>query len=84
MLQVLAGKFMIKKEQISVLGRPPFHDTALTCDGELQYLGGSWRRDIAFAVSSPLGRTFTAFDMSPPLLAPSEKRRGRISEKCGA
>jgi hypothetical protein len=46
---VLAGKFMIKKEQLSVLGRPPFHDTALVCEGELAYLGGSWRRDVAFA-----------------------------------
>jgi hypothetical protein len=49
LLQVLAGKFMIKKEQLSVLGRPPFHDTALVCEGDLAYLGGSWRRDVAFA-----------------------------------
>lgn len=63
LLQVLAGKFMIKKEQISVLGRPPFHDTALTCNGEMQYLGGSWRRDVAFAGDSPLQGDFTAGEM---------------------
>jgi len=75
MLQVLAGKFMIKKDQISVLGRPPFHDTALTCDGELQYLGGSWRRDIAFAGDSPLQGDFTAKEMLYNVKGVNDERR---------
>merc|ERR1712032_1196596 len=49
LLQVLAGKFMVAKDMIQVMGQPPFHTTSLTCSGELQYLGGSWRRDVAFA-----------------------------------
>jgi hypothetical protein len=35
-----------------VLGRPPFHDTALTTCGDLSYVGGNWTRDIAFAGTS--------------------------------
>lgn len=45
---------MVGKDQIRVLGRPAFHDTTLTSSGELVYLGGQWRRDIAFAGLSTL------------------------------
>ena len=43
---------MVGKEQVQVLGRPVFHDTTLISGGELVYLGGQWRRDIAFAGGS--------------------------------
>jgi len=75
LLQVLAGKFMIKKEMISVLGRPPFHDTALTCGAEMVYLGGTWRRDVAFAGDSPLQGDFTAKEMLYNVKDVNEERR---------
>ncbi|KAM1160157.1 hypothetical protein ACFX19_033806 [Malus domestica] len=34
---------------VRVLGRSAFHDTTLTGSGDLSYLGGEWRRDVAFA-----------------------------------
>lgn len=40
---------MVAPEMVRVLGRSAFHDTALTSSGELSYLGGEWRRDVAFA-----------------------------------
>lgn len=49
LLQLIAGKYMVGKDSILVLGRSPFHDTALTCSGQLSYLGTSWRKDVAFA-----------------------------------
>eukprot|EP00798_Chlamydomonas_sp_ICE-L_P031084 gene31084-6210_t len=49
MLQVVAGKYMVGKEDVLVLGRSPFHDMQLTCSGELSYLGTSWRKDVACA-----------------------------------
>ncbi|GAX84364.1 hypothetical protein CEUSTIGMA_g11786.t1 [Chlamydomonas eustigma] len=49
LLQLVGGKYMVDKTAISVIGRPPFHDTQLTCSGQLSYLGTSWRKDVAFA-----------------------------------
>ena len=48
-LHVLAGKSMVSEETVRVLGRPPFHDIRLTCEGELSYLGAQWRRNIGSA-----------------------------------
>lgn len=48
-LHVIAGKTMVSEDEVRVLGRPPFHDIALTCDGELSYLGAQWRRNIGSA-----------------------------------
>ncbi|KAL0348144.1 UNVERIFIED_CONTAM: ABC transporter I family member 20 [Sesamum angustifolium] len=36
-------------QMVRVLGRSAFHDTALTASGDLSYLGGEWRREVAFA-----------------------------------
>jgi CCR4-NOT complex subunit CAF16 len=49
LLQVLAGKYMVGKDTVRILGRPAFHDIQLVSSGELSYLGPQWRRDIAFA-----------------------------------
>lgn len=49
LLQVLAGKYMVGQDVVHILGRPAFHDLALTSSGALSYLGPQWRRDIAFA-----------------------------------
>lgn len=47
--QLVAGKYMVGKDSVMVLGRSPFHDMQLTCSGQLSYLGTSWRKDVAFA-----------------------------------
>ena len=46
---MLAGKFMVDKDAVRILGRPAFHDITLAASGELSYLGAQWRRDVAFA-----------------------------------
>eukprot|EP00887_Chlorella_sp_A99_P000629 scaffold5.g629.t1 len=40
---------MVGQDVVHILGRPAFHDLALTSSGALSYLGPQWRRDIAFA-----------------------------------
>jgi CCR4-NOT complex subunit CAF16 len=40
---------MVEPHMVRVLGRSAFHDTGLTSSGDLCYLGGEWRRDVAFA-----------------------------------
>ncbi|CAM8897249.1 unnamed protein product [Rhodiola kirilowii] len=48
-LKILGGKHMVEPHMVRVLGRSAFHDTGLTSSGDLSYLGGEWRRDVAFA-----------------------------------
>nr|GMC47345.1 ABC transporter I family member 20 [Ipomoea batatas] len=48
-LKILGGKHMVEPDMVRVLGRSAFHDTALTASGDLCYLGGEWRREVAFA-----------------------------------
>ncbi|XP_057424687.1 ABC transporter I family member 20 [Lotus japonicus] len=48
-LKILGGKHMVEPEMVRVLGRSAFHDTGLSSSGDLCYLGGEWRRDVAFA-----------------------------------
>ncbi|KAM0914180.1 hypothetical protein ACQ4PT_011715 [Festuca glaucescens] len=48
-LKILGGKHMVDPSMVRVFGRSAFHDTALTSSGDLCYLGGEWRRDVAFA-----------------------------------
>ncbi|KAK6139402.1 hypothetical protein DH2020_026854 [Rehmannia glutinosa] len=43
------GKHMVEQNMVRVFGRSAFHDTALTASGDLSYLGGEWRREVAFA-----------------------------------
>ncbi len=52
LLKILGGKHMVPREAVSVLQRPPFHDTQLTTCGDLSYVGGNWTHDIAFAGTS--------------------------------
>lgn len=48
-LKILGGKHMVEPDMVRVLGRSAFHDTSLTSSGDLAYLGGEWRREVAFA-----------------------------------
>ncbi|KZV47407.1 hypothetical protein F511_07821 [Dorcoceras hygrometricum] len=49
LLKIIGGKHMVEQEMVKVLGRSAFHDTTLTATGDLSYLGGEWRREVAFA-----------------------------------
>lgn len=61
LLRILAGKHMVSKDAVRILGQPPFHETSLTTSGELAYVGGSWARDVAFAGAAvPLTGDFPA------------------------
>lgn len=40
---------MVEPHMVRILGRSAFHDTNLTSSGDLCYLGGEWKRDVAFA-----------------------------------
>ena len=78
LLQILAGKHMVPKESVHVIGHPPFHHTNLTTSGRLSYIGGNWERDIAFAgYSVPLSGDFPASQMlnSIPNVDPARRRR---------
>eukprot|EP01023_Acetabularia_acetabulum_P007662 TRINITY_DN13373_c0_g1_i2.p1 TRINITY_DN13373_c0_g1~~TRINITY_DN13373_c0_g1_i2.p1 ORF type:complete len:296 (-),score=47.16 TRINITY_DN13373_c0_g1_i2:322-1209(-) len=76
LLQVLAGKYMVSKDMIRVLGRPPFHDMKLTCDGELSFLGSAWRRDVACAGHDiPLQGDIGAGEMIMNISGVDEQRR---------
>ncbi|XP_048236081.1 ABC transporter I family member 20 isoform X1 [Ricinus communis] len=48
-LKILGGKHMVEPHMVRVLERSAFHDTVLTSSGDLCYLGGEWRREVAFA-----------------------------------
>jgi CCR4-NOT complex subunit CAF16 len=78
LLKILAGKHMIEKGQVHILGQPPFHATSLTTSGALSYIGGNWERDIAFAgYSVPLAGDFPAAQMldSLPNVDPARRRK---------
>mmetsp|Transcript_1901 Transcript_1901/g.2101 ORF Transcript_1901/g.2101 Transcript_1901/m.2101 type:complete len:305 (-) Transcript_1901:46-960(-) len=79
LLQVLAGKFMVSKDMISVYGQPPFHTTSLTCSGDLTYLGGSWKRDVAFVGGDvPLQGDMSAEQMIFGVKGVDPERRDRL------
>jgi CCR4-NOT complex subunit CAF16 len=64
LLRVLAGKCMVPDGCVAVLGRSSFHDTALTSDGVLAFVGGSWQKEVAFAgYNVPLQGDFQAARM---------------------
>eukprot|EP00271_Cylindrocystis_brebissonii_P003722 TRINITY_DN14992_c0_g1_i1.p1 TRINITY_DN14992_c0_g1~~TRINITY_DN14992_c0_g1_i1.p1 ORF type:complete len:340 (-),score=34.14 TRINITY_DN14992_c0_g1_i1:155-1174(-) len=49
LLKIIGGKHMVDPSMVRVFGRSAFHDTALESSGILSYLGGDWRREVAFA-----------------------------------
>lgn len=64
LLKVLAGKHMVPEGSVKVMGMSPFHMTSLTSSGSLNYVGGNWERDIAFAgYSIPLAGDIPARQM---------------------
>merc|ERR1711966_117965 len=78
-LRVLAGKNMVPRETITVCGGSPFHDTALTCSGEISYIGGAWTKDVAFAGNDmPLQGDFSAREMLYNMPGVEEERRLKL------
>lgn len=64
LLKVVAGKHLAGgRDVVRVLGRSAFHDTKLTCDGTLCYLGGTWSRTMGSAGDVPLQGDFSAEHM---------------------
>ncbi|GMH38200.1 hypothetical protein BSKO_06084 [Bryopsis sp. KO-2023] len=81
MLKILAGKHMVDGDSIRVLGRSPFHDTKLTSDGDLAYVGGAWERDVAFAgYRVPLQGDFPASQIIKGIHGVDPKRAERLME----
>lgn len=78
LLQVLAGKHMVNRSMLCVLGRSPFHDTAMTCSGELAFLGGSWKAEVAYAGEIALACDITAREMIFGVVAVNPARRDRL------
>lgn len=78
LLKILAGKHLVPREKVLVLGREAFYDTGLTSSGDLSFIGGNWQRDVAFAgYNIPLAGDFPASRMldSIPGVDPERKRR---------
>ncbi len=81
LLKVLAGKHMVKEGAVAVLGASPFHDTSLTTSGSLNYVGGNWERDVAFAgYSIPLAGDIPARQMLNSMPGVSKARIDRLVE----
>lgn len=81
LLRILAGKNMVGgKDVVQVLGRSAFHDTALTCDGTLGYLGGSWSKTVGCAGEIPLQGDFSAEHMIFGVPDIDAERRSRLIE----
>jgi len=78
LLKILAGKHLVPRERVLVLGREAFYDTGLTSSGDLSFIGGNWQRDVAFAgYNIPLAGDFPASRMldSIPGVDPARKQR---------
>jgi CCR4-NOT complex subunit CAF16 len=79
LLQVIAGKYMVDRNAVRILGRPAFHDISLTSSGALSYLGPQWRRDVAFAGSNvPMQGDIAAGDMINGVEDVDPARRDRL------
>ena len=81
LLKVLAGKHMVPEGSVKVLGMSPFHATSLTSSGRLNYIGGNWERDIAFAgYSIPLAGDIPAKQMLNSMPDVDPQRISRLIE----
>eukprot|EP00216_Chloropicon_sp_CCMP2111_P005706 CAMPEP_0198237444 /NCGR_PEP_ID=MMETSP1446-20131203/3295_1 /TAXON_ID=1461542 ORGANISM="Unidentified sp, Strain CCMP2111" /NCGR_SAMPLE_ID=MMETSP1446 /ASSEMBLY_ACC=CAM_ASM_001112 /LENGTH=315 /DNA_ID=CAMNT_0043919611 /DNA_START=229 /DNA_END=1173 /DNA_ORIENTATION=- len=80
-LKIIAGKHMVEKGSVLVLGSSPFHNTDLTVHGRLSYIGGTWQRDIAFAgYNVPLQGDIAAIKMINGVRDVDPERRKRLIE----
>lgn len=78
-MKIMAGKHMVGKESVKILGSSPFHATDLTSSGRLSYIGGTWQRDIAFAgYNIPLQGDFSALKMIKGITGVDPVRREKL------
>eukprot|EP00249_Psilotum_nudum_P012433 c23782_g1_i2 orf=135-806(+) len=78
-LRIIGGQHMVEPGAVRVLGKPVFHDTTLTSSGELSYLGGEWKRDVAFAgFDVPLQMDVSAEKMIFGVQGINAERRSRL------
>jgi CCR4-NOT complex subunit CAF16 len=81
LLKILAGKHLVEREKVLVLGREAFYDTGLTSSGDLSFIGGNWQRDVAFAgYNIPLAGDFPASRMLDSIPGVDPERKKRIIE----
>lgn len=78
-MKIMAGKHMVERESVKILGKSPFHATDLTSSGQLSYIGGTWQRDIAFAgYNIPLQGDFSALKMINGITGVDPKRKEKL------
>lgn len=83
-LKILGGKHMVEPDMVRVLGRSAFHDTALTASGDLSYLGGEWRREVAFAgFEVPIQMDVSAEKMIFGVVGTDPQRRDELIKVLG-
>ncbi|KAL3620685.1 ABC transporter I member 20 [Castilleja foliolosa] len=83
-LKIIGGKHMVEPDMVRVLGRSAFHDTALTASGDLSYLGGEWRREVAFAgFEVPIQMDISAEKMIYGVAGIDPKRRDELIKVLG-
>ncbi|KAL6767940.1 hypothetical protein ACKKBF_B37185 [Auxenochlorella protothecoides x Auxenochlorella symbiontica] len=81
LLRVLAGKHMVDRAALQVMGEPPFHATHLTTSNRLSYIGGNWDQDVAFAgYSQPLRADISAGAMLENVRGVGAARRAMLLE----
>ncbi|EFJ30247.1 ATP-binding cassette transporter, subfamily I, member 1, SmABCI1 [Selaginella moellendorffii] len=78
-LKIIGGKHFVHPDMVRVLGKSAFHDTSITCSGDLSYLGGEWRRDVAFAgFDVPIQMDISAGKMILGVAGTDEERRKKL------
>ena len=81
LMSIIAGKHMVDKSAVRVLGKPPFHATELIASGKLAYIGGTWQRDIAFAgYNVQMAGDITAWKMITGVHGVNPARRKKLME----
>jgi len=76
LMRILAGQHMVSRESVRVLGESPFYNTELISHNRVSYIGGSWRRDVAFAgYDVPMAADIRAGEMIERVQGVSAARR---------
>lgn len=70
---------MVDQDMVRVMGRSAFHDTGLISSAQLCYLGGEWRREVAFAgFDVPIQMDISAEKMIYGVSGVDPKRRDEL------
>ena len=81
LMRILAGQHMVSRESVRVLGESPFYNTELISHNRVSYIGGSWRRDVAFAgYDVPMAADIRAGEMIERVQGVSAARRKLVMD----